>query len=140
MPASDSMRVATLAATILERNLPPVVATIATQGGSVVHPALWFRAESVHPAAWSLVDRAPGLVPLWSCGIESAFVDADRTFPVWSAEHDQPRARFRDFAGLVQCLLSDLWADDETEEDRRAVAELLLPPRQVGAALRVRRR
>ena len=121
-----------LAATIRELELPPVIATIATEGGTAVHPALRYRAQSVHPAAWSLVERSPGLVPLWSCGIDSAFADEDGTFLMWSAEDAGPSHRFPDYAGLVRSLLTELREDDEDEDDLRVIAGLLLPGRKTG--------
>ncbi|MCP2636430.1 hypothetical protein K0817_007580 [Microbacterium sp. HD4P20] len=123
-----------LAATIRELALPAVIATIATEGGTAVHPALRFRAQSVHPAAWSLVERSPGLVPLWSCGIDSAFADADGTFVMWSVEEARPSHRFPDYAGLVRSLLTELREDDEDEDDLRVIAGLLLPGRRLGGA------
>ncbi|WP_235737887.1 hypothetical protein [Nocardioides alcanivorans] len=128
---------------ILERGLPEAAATIATQGGSAVHPALEFTAESI-----SLTSDGPSisvirhsgrtdLVPLWtSSATVTVFSAADGSFLEWSAEDDeQPWQSWPDFASAVRHLLTDLYENMVSDEHRHEVAALLLPEDQIAAAM-----
>lgn len=87
--------------------------------------------------AWELV-RASGrgdLVPLWTCGTASVFSASDGSFLQWSAEEDEPWTVWPDFVGAVRDLLTDLWEDEADDEDRAAIARLLLPEADVARAL-----
>ena len=125
-----------LVARIRERGLPEVVARIATEGGEAVSPALFYRAEAVWPETAEAVTsgRAEDLVPLWSCNTTHAFAGQGR-FLLWSAESDEPYEVFGTFAELVQDLLTDLYEDDEDDEERSRIAHLLLPPDEAVGAL-----
>lgn len=122
-----------LAARIRERGLPEAVARIATEGGAAVHPVLEYRAESVWGPSRSVPES--DLVPLWICGTTTAFARPDGTFVEWDAEEDEPARHFPGFTALVRALLTDLYEDEETDDARRAVATLLVPPEDVETAL-----
>ncbi|MFI8595641.1 hypothetical protein ACIGCK_14570 [Microbacterium sp. NPDC078428] len=130
-----------LALRIRARGLPEPVVTIATRGGMGLHPALDYRAESVEPSpdgpAWAVVAASgrEDLVPLWTCGTVSVFSAADGSFLEWDAEEDEPWTIWPDFARAVRSLLTDLWEDETDDEDRAAIARLLLPEDQTPAAL-----
>ncbi|GAB2660486.1 hypothetical protein GCM10027068_45680 [Prescottella soli] len=116
--------------------LPEAVVRIAVEGGATVHPVLQDLADSVWAPAWSIVERHPDLVPLWSSGTTSVLAAADGAVHRWSAEHSgEPLNSYPDFATAVRHLLTDLWELDKEDEDRQAVARLLLPPEQTEAAL-----
>ncbi|MGW6374512.1 hypothetical protein ACWFRB_00430 [Rhodococcus sp. NPDC055112] len=124
------------AARIRSLGLPEVVVRIALEGGETVHPVLQNRADSVWAPAWSIVERHPELVPLWSSGTNAVLAATDGTVHWWSAEYpDKPLETYPDFAAAVRKLLTDLWELERDDDDRKAVAELLLPPGQVEAAL-----
>lgn len=104
--------------------------------GEAVSPALFYRAEAVWPETAEAVTsgRAEDLVPLWSCNTTHAFAGQGR-FLLWSAESDEPYEVFGTFAELVQDLLTDLYEDDEDDEERSRIAHLLLPPDEAVGAL-----
>ncbi|WFR71743.1 hypothetical protein P9209_23775 [Prescottella defluvii] len=109
---------------------------IAVEGGATVHPVLQDLADSVWAPAWSIVERHPDLVPLWSSGTTSVLAAPDGTVQRWSAEYaGEPLSSYPDFATAVRVLLTDLWELDSEDDDRRTVAGFLLPPEQVEAAL-----
>jgi membrane protease YdiL (CAAX protease family) len=130
-----------LAERIRARQLPEAVAQIATRGGATVHPALWYRAEDVWqepdgPAWQSIATSARrDLVPLWTCGTVTVFSAGNGSFVQWDAEEDEPWKTWPDFAGAVRDLLTDLWEDEVGDDDRAAIARLLLPEREIDAAL-----
>lgn len=130
-----------LAERIRDRGLPEAVVELATQGGAHVHPALWFRVESVSMStagpAWTIVNAYGGedLVPLWTCGTVTVFSAADGTFLEWDAEEAEPWTVWSDFAEAVRELLTDLWEDEVSDQDRAAIARLLLPAGDIAAAL-----
>ncbi|WP_134321825.1 hypothetical protein [Cumulibacter soli] len=130
MPEAD------LAVRIRARGLPDVVARIAADGGESVSPALFSRADAVwpEPAEAVMSSTTEDLVPLWSCGTTHAFAGEGR-FVMWSAECDEPHAVFASFAELVRDLLTDLYEDDEDDDERWRVAHLLLPPDDAASAL-----
>ncbi|WP_433611579.1 hypothetical protein [Prescottella agglutinans] len=116
--------------------LPDAVVRIAVEGGATVHPVLRDLADSVWAPAWSIVEVRPDLVPLWSAGTATVLAAPDGTVHRWSAEcPGEPLDSYPDFASAVRHLLTDLWELDREDDDRRAVAHLLLPPEQVEAAL-----
>jgi len=125
-----------LAARLRQRGLPDVVARIATEGGASVSPALFYRAESVFldPAEEVMRGTAEDLVPLWSCGTEHAFAGQGR-YLIWGPESTEPSAVFETFADLVRELLTDLWEDEEDEDERSRIAHLLLSPEDATSAL-----
>ncbi|TJZ76010.1 hypothetical protein FCG67_18500 [Rhodococcus oryzae] len=60
----------------------------------------------------------------------------DGTVQWWSAKHpEEPLDTYPDFAAAIRKLLTDLWELDTDDDDRTAVAELLLPTEQVEAGL-----
>ncbi|MCZ4557793.1 hypothetical protein O4215_19705 [Rhodococcus maanshanensis] len=86
--------------------------------------------------AWSVVERHPELVPLWSSGATAVFAAPDGTVQWWGAEYpEEPLDTYPDFAAAIRKLLTDLWELDTHDDDRTAVAELLLPTEQIEAAL-----
>jgi hypothetical protein len=121
--------------------MPVSVVEIAIRGGAAVHPALGYRAESVSMSpdgpAWSIVRTSGGhdLVPLWTCGTVTVFSAANGSFLQWDAEEDEPWTVWPDFVGAVRDLLTDLWEDEAEDEDRAAIARLLLPEDDVSTAL-----
>jgi len=125
-----------LVARIRERGLPDIVTRIATEGGEAISPALFHRAEAVwwEPALAVKSCTAEDLVPLWSCGTTHAFAGQDR-FVMWSAESDEPYAVFDSFAELVRDLLTDLYEDEEDDDERSRIAHLLLSPNDAASAL-----
>lgn len=130
-----------LAGRIRARRLPEAVALIATRGGASVHPALGYRAADVWQRpdgpAWETAAASgrQDLVPLWTCGTVTVFSAEDGSFLQWDAEEDEPWAVWPDFAGPVRDLLTDLWEDETSDDDRAAIARLLLPEREISAAL-----
>lgn len=58
---------------------------IALEGGETVHPVLQNMADSVWAPAWSIVERHPELVPLWSRGTNAVLAATDGTVHWWSA-------------------------------------------------------
>lgn len=130
------MSTADLVARIRSLGLPDVVARIATEGGASVSPALFYRAGAVFQGpAEEVMNRATeGLVPLWSCGTEHAFAGRGR-YLIWGPESDEPSAVFASFAELVRDLLTDLWEDEEDDDERARLARLLLPRDEAAAAL-----
>lgn len=124
------------AARIRSLGLPEVVVRIALEGGVTVHPVLQNQADSVWAPAWSIVERHPELVPLWGSGATAVLAAPDGTVHWWSAEHpDEPLDTYPDFAAAVRKVLTDLWELDADDDDRNAVAEMLLPTEKVEAAL-----
>ena len=119
-----------------QRGLPDVVARIATEGGEAISPALSYRATSVWPeTAEAVMDgTSEDLVPLWSCDTTHAFAARDR-FLIWSAECEEPYAVFDTFAELVRDLLTDLYEDEEDDDERSRIAHLLLPQDDAVASL-----
>lgn len=130
-----------LAAAIASRGLPDAVARIATDGGAAVHPELEFRAEDVDlspdgPAASIVGERGDeGWLPLWQSSTEITFSLPDGTFCLLSAESDEYREEWADFAGAVRYLLTDLYEDEVDEGDLAEIAALLLPEDQRAGAL-----
>lgn len=130
-----------LTSRIRARGLPESVVTISTRGGAHLHPALEYRAESVEPwpdgPAWAVVAASgrDDLVPLWTCGTVTVFSAADGSFLEWDAEEEDSWTVWPDFARAVRSLLTDLWEDEAEDEDRAAIASLLLPEGLVAAAL-----
>ncbi|MFI6433388.1 hypothetical protein [Rhodococcus oryzae] len=123
------------AASIRSRGLPEVVVRITLEGGATVHPVLQTQADAVWAPAWAIVERHPELVPLWSSGATAVLAAPDGTVQWWSAEHpDGPLDTHPDFAAAIR-KLTDLWELDTDDDDRTAVAELLLPTEQVEAGL-----
>lgn len=116
---------------------------IAAEGGESVHPALQDRAQSVDLSEWSPASslrRDHGnddWLPLWASGsaTEIVFSLPDGTFCLWSADADEEWERWSVFGDAVRYLLTDLYEDEESEEDREQVARLLLLRDQVAAAL-----
>ena len=129
---------AELSARIRARGLPESVVTIASAGGTALHRALEYRAESVWSPAWSVIEHAgrADLVPLWVCGTTAFLSAGDGTFLEWNAEEDHPWRTFATFTDLVRSLLTDLYEDEVDERDRRAIARLLLRRGEVRSALR----
>jgi hypothetical protein len=74
-------------------------------------------------------------VPLWTCGTVTVFSAGNGSFVQWDAEEDEPWKTWPDFAGAVRDLLTDLWEDEVGDDDRAAIARLLLPEREIDAAL-----
>lgn len=130
-----------LAQWIRARGMPESVVTITTRGGTELHPALDYRAESVEPwpdgPAWAVVAASgrDDLVPLWTCGTVTVFSAADGSFLQWDAEEDEPWTIWPDFASAVRSLLTDLWEDEIDDADRVDVARLLLSEGERAAAL-----
>lgn len=129
---------AELAARIRARGLPESVVTISTAGGTALHRALEYRAESVWSPAWSVIERSgrDDLVPLWMCGTTAFLSAEDGTFLEWDAEEDHPWRTFVTFTDLVRSLLTDLYEDEVDDRGRRAIARLLVPRSEVRSALR----
>lgn len=127
---------ADLAARIRNLGLPEVVGRIATEGGESVSPALFYRADAVFhdPAEEVMSSTGEDLVPLWLCGTEHAFAGRGR-YLIWGPESDEPTAVFTTFSGLVRELLTDLWEDEEAEDERTRIAHLLLPSDEAASAL-----
>lgn len=125
-----------LAERIRALSLPEAVVRIAVDGGETVSPALRFRAQSVwhDPAQAVMRQSSEELVPLWSCGTTHAFAGQNR-YLIWNPESDEPDAVFDDFAGLVRNLLTDLYEDEEDDEERSRLAHLLLAEVDVAAVL-----
>lgn len=119
--------------------LPPVLTQLALEGGAAVHPALELRVESVWPSVWDAIAALPeasDLVPLWGLGTTMALASADGgTFEIWNAEAQERWERYPDLVGLVRNLLTDLYEDEESDDDRRQIAELLLHGADVETAL-----
>lgn len=118
--------------------LSPVLTRLALEGGVAVHPALWFRIESVWPSVWEAIATLPGaggLVPIWGHGTAVTGARGDGSFEIWNAESEERQERYADLAGLVRALLTDLYEDEVSDDARRQVAELLLPSGDVEAAL-----
>ncbi|MFE4502394.1 hypothetical protein ACFRFQ_21295 [Rhodococcus sp. NPDC056743] len=125
------------AASIRSLGLPEAVVRIALEGGESVHPVLKNHADSVWAPAWSIVERHPELVPLWSSGTNAMLAATRGSVQWWSAEHpNAPLDTYPDFAAAIRELLTDLWEVDKDDDDRRTIAELLLPTEQVEAALK----
>ncbi|MBK0420327.1 hypothetical protein JD276_14940 [Leucobacter sp. CSA1] len=132
-----------LAQRIRTRALPEAVVTLALHGGAAVHPALDLHAEHIEltgedpTSAVIAFTGREDLVPLWmSSATETVFSAGNGSFELWSAEDDaEPWERWPDFVGAVRYLLTDLWEFEVTDEQRREVAALLLPPDRIAAAL-----
>ncbi|MCK8475860.1 hypothetical protein [Microbacterium aurugineum] len=126
---------------IRSRGLPDAVVTIATRGGTALHSALDYRAESVEVSprgpAWAVIAASgrADLVPLWTCGTVTVFSADDGSFLEWDAEEDEPWTVWSDFAAVVRSLLTDLYEDEVSDAVRTEVARLLLPGDEVEAAL-----
>ncbi|WP_280760907.1 hypothetical protein [Prescottella agglutinans] len=102
---------------------------IAVEGGATVHPVLQDLADSVWAPAWSIVERHPDLVPLWTSGATTLLAALDGTVQRWSAEYTgEPLSSYPDFATAVRVLLADLWELDSEDDDRRTVAGLRCHP------------
>lgn len=128
-----------LAERIRARGLPEIVVRIALEGGEAVSPVLDYRARAVWPeVAEAVMDQTDeDLVPLWVCDTTHAFAGEGR-YLFWSPEADEPWDVYDTFAGLVRTLLTDLYEDDDEDEqveERERVAHLLLPPDQAAEAL-----
>lgn len=118
--------------------LSPVLTRLALEGGAAVHPALWFRIESVWPSVWEAIAALPGagdLVPIWGHGTSVTGTCGDGSFEIWDAESEERQEHYPDLTALVRAVLTDLYEDEATDLARREVAELLLPPADVEAAL-----
>ncbi len=136
---TEPRRTDALAARIRARGLPAAVATIALEGGAAVHPALRGHTDAVDARGWAVANRHPELVPLWTSGAVVTLAAGDGSVSRWSPElPDEPLHAYADLAEAVRALLTDLWElddDDTGAGDRRAIAEALLRPDQVAAAL-----
>ncbi|MFT4279641.1 hypothetical protein [Microbacterium sp.] len=136
LPAPDSTE---LADRIRVRGLPEAMVTIATKGGAVIHPALRGQADAVNARGWSVARRHPHWVPLWSSGAMVTMVGPDGSLARWSVElSDESLRTYTDLADAVRNLLTDLWELDEDDtgaDDRRSIAEALLPRDAVPGAL-----
>jgi len=125
------------------RGLPAAVAAIAAHGGESVHPALGYRAQSVDlsessPARCLRRDHGDAdWLPLWASGSDTEIVFSlpDGTFCQWSADADEEWERWANFGDVVRYLLTDLYEDEVSDEEREQVAALLLPRSEVAAAL-----
>lgn len=130
-----------LAGRIAARGLPDSVVQIATRGGATLHPELDHHTRSVDlspdgPAA--TVVREHGTedwVPLWQDGTTTVFSLPDGSFVQFSAEDDEAWETWDDFAGAVRFVLTDMYEGEAQDEDREAVAALLLPPELRAQAL-----
>ncbi|MGO2111290.1 MAG: hypothetical protein ACTH31_06720 [Pseudoclavibacter sp.] len=125
-----------------ERGLPDAIITIATKAGEAVHPELDFRAEAPWDATWSVVEAVnrEDLLPVWACGTTGVYSAGDGTFLSWNAEEAQPWDIYADLTAAVRALLTDFFEDEATDDERREIADLLLPDDQVDLALQLEER
>lgn len=131
-----------LAARISATGLPDSVARIAVDGGETVHPELFYRARQVGNPSWAVIEGSgrDDLIPLWTCGITTVFRREDGTFVKWDAEDSAPTRAYPTFHSLIRSLLTDLYEDEVGDDDRRAIAEPLLPSENVDDALVIEQR
>src|SRR5262245_37614001 len=113
---------------ILNLSLPQAV--LRKNEGETIHPALSFRACSLHHAITLDSGLPSDFVPFWECGVVISGYDLrNRLYQRLSLEApNAPYASFACFAHLFADLVVDLWEDEICDEDIHEVARLFSMP------------